>query len=129
MPKGAPIGGFHRAAGVPQLGLFIRDSLSNGQVTWAYRLWQEYKTSVLAIPLRRGKGPRKTISYDGFRRYLHAARKVDLIEYVTDPDTGDIDGSEAEVPSGDLKQPRLYFRMVAGADSRPDWSDIKKAAL
>lgn len=127
MPKGAPIGGFHRAAGVPQLGFFIRDGVSNGQITWAYRLWSEYKDAVLAVPLRRGKGNRKYISYDGFRRYLHAARTLGLVEYVIDPDTGDIDGSEAEVPGGDLKAPRLYFQMVPGMDSDPRWSAIIEA--
>lgn len=124
MVRTLPIGGYRRAPGVPQLGLFIRDNLSNGEVTWAHKLYTEYRGAVTAIPLRRGKGKRKGISYEGFRRYLHAMRKLGLVEYVIDPDTGEIDGSEAELTGGSVKMPRLYFRMVPGAAGSSDWQNI-----
>lgn len=118
------IGGFHRDPRVPQLGLFIRDSLTGGRVTWAHQLWEEYKNAVEAIPKRRGKGKRKVISYEGFRRYLAGFRTLGLIEYVIDPETGLIDGDMPDLTGGQLNMPRNYFRLVPGAEGDPRWQNL-----
>lgn len=124
------IGGHKRDPAVPQLGPFIRDALLGGRVTWASQLHGEYKNAVEGVPLRKGGGRRKVISYEGFRRYLHAMRQLGLVEYVIDAATGEIEGSEpvdvAGNPLTQLQQ-RNYFRMVPGQDKNPAWQNIWSA--
>ena len=127
MPSGRPpIGGYQRDPRIPRPGEFIRDSLINGEVTWAHKLYREYRDAVRAVPLRRGRGTRKGMSYESFRRYLHGFRQLNLIEYVTD-EAGHVEGSLPELTGGDLKMPRNYFQMVPGAAGSSVWSNMWSA--
>jgi hypothetical protein len=121
MARDLPIGGYRRDPRVPQLGPFIRDALDGGITTWAYQLWHEYQAAVIGVPLRRGKGQRRCITYEGFRRYLHRMRQLNLVEYVPTP-SGKI--AAAEVIGGAVEKEKLYFRKVSGSDSSHYWNNI-----
>ena len=116
-------GGFRRPV---QLSLWIRDHLSDGQETWAYRLYGDYSNEMRAIPLSRKRGLRKVMKYESFLHYLYILRRLGLIEYVTTAG-GEIYQETAEDKGGterDYLAPRNYFRAVLSRIGDSAWNQI-----
>lgn len=128
MVTGKPIiGGW--SPGRLQLSLFIRDYLANGEESWAYEIYREYKKAAQAIPMHRGKGKRKVISSDGFRDYMYMLRRLGLIEYLRTT-TGEIDTDEAVDKSGAPAPhlaPKHFIRANMSRINDPAWHNPHKA--
>jgi len=112
-----------------QLSTFIQSYLAAGEESHAYEIYEAYKEAAQAIPLRRGKGKRKVISYHGFLNYMWKLRRLGLIEYLRDK-AGEIDTEEAVDKSG-APAPHLAPKHFIRADmSRIDdigWQNPHKA--
>jgi len=126
-PRDIPVGGW--SPGRIQLSTFIRDSLADGQESWAYEIYNAYRDAVQAVPLHRGRGKRKVISYHGFLNYMWMLRRLGLIIYLRDP-VGEIDTEPAVDKSG-APAPHLAPKHFIQADvskiGDPAWQNPHKA--
>jgi len=121
------IGGW--SLGRLQLSVFIQGYLANGQKSWAYEIYGAYRTAAEGIPLHRGKGKRKVISYHGFLNYMYMLRKLGLIEYLRDA-AGEIDSEEAVDKSGAPAPhlaPKHFIRADMSRIGDPAWQNPHRA--
>lgn len=117
------IGGWY--LGRIQLSTFVRDFLSNGEESWAHEIYMAYKRAAEGVPLQRGKGKRKVISYHGFLDYMYMLRKLGLIEYLMTA-TGEVDTEEATGGGGvsaPYLAPKRFIKAVISRINDPAWQN------
>lgn len=117
-----PIGGF--APGRIQLSLFIRDYLTTNSDSYAQQIHTAYKTAVLGMPRRRGKGPRKVSSYHSFLGYMFMLRQLGLVTYLRDK-AGEIESEEAE--NRPYLAPKHFIQAVPEKLSDIAWQNPHRA--
>lgn len=126
-------GGFHKPA---LIGPWILGKLSGGRETWSQELYGEWKDEMLAIPLavyQRAKqrkprvgGKRKVMSFHSFRVYIYMLFRLNLIEYVRNPN-GSIKEDDAHFKDGSVnpKLPKTqFFHAVPGNLGSGDWDNV-----